>query len=110
MHGGAVQLPDGRVVLHYTHRAPAIRGGERAKVSRDQGQTWDDEIYYMNWTKSYPGYAYSCVLPPELADGEEGMILTVVGERSEGNWGDGVVPEWLKFMPRLVAVRWRPLP
>ena len=33
MHGGGIQLPDGRVVFLYTHRGPTYRGGERAKVS-----------------------------------------------------------------------------
>ena len=42
------------------------------------------------------------VLPPDLADGEPGMILTVLGDR----------PKALKVgRPGLMqAVRWRPLP
>ena len=115
MHGSAVQLPDGRIVLMYVHRLPALHGGERAKVSRDGGNTWEEELYYLNtvgapnWEEvltalknadggvftfeesrrrsfpaegqtlkgmwyindhvSKPGYSASCVLPPELADG-----------------------------------------
>ena len=56
--------------------------------------------------------AGACVLPPHLADGKPGMILTLVGERSEGNWGDGVGPptsEGIEFAPRMQAIRWRPL-
>ena len=87
MHGGGVQLPDGRVVFLYTHRGPTYRGGERAKVSCDEGSTWRDELYFMTATPAYPGYSGSCVLPPYLADGKPGMILTLVGERSESNWG-----------------------
>lgn len=83
MHGEDIQLPDDRLVLFYTHRVPPLRAGERAKVSRDEGKTWEEEIYYMNATRAVPGYSASCVLPPHLADGEEGMILTIVGERSE---------------------------
>ena len=111
MHGGGVQLPDGRVVFLYTHRGPTYRGGERAKVSCDEGRTWRDELYYMTATPSYPGYSGSCVLPPHLGDGKPGMILTVVGERSERNWGSEGPPtsEGFKYMPRLQAIRWRPV-
>ncbi len=144
MHGSAVQLPDGRIVLMYVHRLPALHGGERAKVSRDGGHTWEEELYYLNtvdapnWEevlttlenadggvftfeesmkRSYPtegktlkgmwyindhlnkpGYSASCVLPPELADGQPGMILSIVGERKG------------KHRPaRMQAIRWRPL-
>lgn len=144
MHGSAVQLPDGRIVLMYVHRVPALHGGERAKVSRDGGYTWEEELYYLNtvgapnWEEvltdlekvddgvftfeeskqrsypssgqtlkglwhindhvSKPGYSASCILPPELADGKPGMILTIVGERKG------------KDLPaRMQAIRWRPL-
>ena len=144
MHGSAVQLPDGRIVLMYVHRLPALHGGERAKVSRDGGYTWEEELYYLNtveapnWEEvltalknadggvftfeesrrrsfpaegqtlkgmwyindhvSKPGYSASCVLPPELADGKPGMILSIVGER-KGN----------DLPARMQAIRWRPL-
>ena len=113
MHGQTLALPDGRVVLLYTHRGPPLRGGERAKISRDQGITWSQELYYLNATPAYPGYAASCVLPPELADGEAGMILSVVGERSEKIWGHpGTQPTMagIEIAPCLQAIRWRPLP
>ena len=111
MHGGGVQLPDGRVVFLYTHRGPTYRGGERAKVSCDEGRTWRDELYFMTATPAYPGYSGSCVLPPHLADGKPGMILTLVGERSERNWGSEgpATPEGFQYMPRVQAIRWRPV-
>ena len=111
MHGGGVQLPDGRVVFLYTHRGPTYRGGERAKVSCDEGRTWCDELYFMTATLSYPGYSGSCVLPPHLADGKPGLILTLVGERSESNWGSEgpATPEGFRYMPRVQAIRWRPI-
>ena len=112
MHGSAIQLPDGRLVMFHTHRVPPLAGGERAKVSRDEGMSWEPEMYYLNSARSVPGYSASCVLPPELGDGEPGMILTVVGERSERNWGhEGVQAssEGIEFMPRFQAIRWRPL-
>ena len=110
IRGHVIELPDGRLVLFNTHRVPTLRGGERARVSSDGGRTWGEEVYYMNAAKAYPGYATSCVLPPHLGDGEPGMILTVVGERSESNWGSEGPPtsEGFEHMPRLIAVRWRP--
>ena len=72
MHGGGIQLPDGRIVFLYTHRGPTYRGGERAKVSYNEGRTWRDELYFMTATPSYPGYSGSCVLPSHLADGKPG--------------------------------------
>lgn len=110
MHGGGVQLHDGRVVFMYTHRGPAVRGGERAIVSDDDGQTWRPEVYYLTASPSYPGYSANCVLPPHLADGHPNMILSVVGERTEVYW-DGVdvpKPETAQYPPRLQAIRWRP--
>ncbi len=111
IHGGGVQLPDGRVVFLYTHRGPTYRGGERAKVSCDEGRTWRDELYFMTATPAYPGYSGSCVLPPHLADGKPGMILSLVGERSERNWGSEgpATAEGFKYMPRIQAIRWRPV-
>ena len=111
MHGGGIQLPDGRIVFLYTHRGPTYRGGERAKVSYNEGRTWRDELYFMTATPSYPGYSGSCVLPSHLADGKPGMILTLVGERSERNWGSEgpATPDGFEYMPRVQAIRWRPV-
>ena len=82
----------------YVHPLPWIRGGERAKISRDGGHTWERELYHLNATHSYPGYSASCALPSDLAAGRPGMILTVIGERARS-----------EFSARLQAVRWRPL-
>ena len=102
MHGAAVELPDGRVVLVHVHRVPWLHGGERARVSRDGGNTWDEETYYLSTVLTYPEYSTNCVLPPELADGEPGMILSVLGDRPHAVGLD---------RPGLMqAVRWRPLP
>jgi len=98
MHGSAVELPDGRIVVIHVHRVPWLHGGEWAKVSQDGGNAWDKEIYYLSSVLTYPEYSTSCVLPPELADGKPGMILTVLGERPFGG-----------HPGRLQAVRWRPV-
>jgi hypothetical protein len=107
MHGMTVELPDGRIALIHCERAPPTFGGERARISRDGGNTWQPERYYLHTTGAYPGYSASCVLPPELADGKPGMLLTVVGDRSEGNWA-GEKPAG-HTPPRMQVVRWRPL-
>jgi len=75
-----------------------LHGGEWARASRDGGNTWDKEIYYLSSVLTYPEYSTSCVLPPELADGKPGMILTVLGERPFGGHSG-----------RTQAVRWRPV-
>ncbi len=99
MHGGTVELPDGRLLLHHTHRAPTHRGGEWVRISDNGGKSFEDRTYYMTATQQYPGYATMRVLPPRLADGKKGMVLSVVGER--GRPGRPA---------RLQAIRWRPLP
>ena len=104
MHGSAVELPDGRLVLMHVHRVPWLHGGERARVSRDGGNTWDKETYYLSTVLTYPEYSTNCVLPPELADGKPGMILTVLGDRPRS------VGVSLDAGQGLQAVRWRPLP
>ena len=98
MHGSAVQLPDGRFVLIHVHRVPWLRGGIRARISCAEGNTWEKEMYYLNTTPAYPGYSANCVLPPHLADGKAGMILSIVGERA-----------YAGCPPRIQAVRWRPV-
>ncbi len=98
MHGMAVDLPDERVVLFYVHRVPRAYGGERAKISRDGGNTWAPELYHLNTTPARPGYSASCVLPAHLADGKPGMILTIIGQRAMED-----------HPAKMSAVRWRPL-
>ena len=106
MHGSAVELPDGRIVLIHVQRWPTWFGGEWAKTSRDGGNTWDPETYYLSSALS-PGYSASCVLPPELADGKPGMILTVLGYRR--SYHPTLNPKG-DIPARLEAVRWLPLP
>ena len=55
-------------------------------------------LRYINDNLNKPGYSASCVLPPELADGKPGMILTIVGVRKGKDYPAGIQ-----------AIRWRPL-
>ena len=47
-HAHAVGLADGTAVLVSDHRYPRPMSGARALVSRDGGEVWEDEVYYLN--------------------------------------------------------------
>ena len=53
-HGQLVQVPDGRVVLVHDCRYPYQEAHTRARVSRDEGQTWEPEIYHVSNGMGYP--------------------------------------------------------
>ncbi len=83
-------------------RCVAAPGNVLLADSDDGGNTWDKETYYLSTVDTYPEYSTNCVLPPELADGKPGMILSVLGDRAHAVHMDPV--------GGLQAVRWRPLP
>jgi len=68
-HGQLVQVPDGRVVLLHDYRA-CEDYEVRARVSWDDGQTWEPEIYHVSFGMGYPSSV-------ALADG---TIVTVTGD------------------------------
>jgi len=94
-HGSAVGLSDNRVVVVHDHRYPRELGSGRAMVSRDGGQTWADEVYYLCHGKA-AGFAQTITL-----DGEE--MLTLVGS-AYGN-----VESWENCIGKshFVLIRWR---
>ena len=71
-HGAAIGLSNKRVVVAHDHRYPRSLATGRAMVSHDEGQTWEDEVYYLIHGNS-AGYPRHLTL-----DGEE--ILTLVGQ------------------------------
>jgi hypothetical protein len=90
-HGQLVQVPDGRVVLVHDCRYPYQRAHTRARISRDEGRTWEAEIYHVS---DGMGYASSVAL-------SDGTIVTITGStrldasfRPMGKW-------------EAQAVRWR---
>jgi hypothetical protein len=89
-HGQLVQVPDGRVVLVHDHRYPAEQRDNRARVSWDEGQTWEPERYYISYGNAYPA---SVAL-------EDGTIVTVNGNCG-ANWGWPSGP-WIAH-----AIRWQ---
>jgi hypothetical protein len=89
-HGQLIQVPDDRVALVYDNRYPAEERDVRARVSSDNGQTWDPTIYYISFGRGNPA---SVVL-------DDGTIVTVTG-----NWPYG--PRGPVGPPSVQAVRWR---
>lgn len=94
-YGAGVGLSRNRVVAIHDHRYPREVAGARAMVSNDQGQTWKDEVYYLNHGQA-AGYAATVSL-----DGEE--MLTLAGS-AYGN-----VDAWENCIGNtdFALIRWR---
>ncbi len=69
-HGDLVQVPDGRVVMVHDHRYPTNERQIIARVSNDEGATWEPEVYKITLGDGYPS---SVAL-------EDGKIITVTGD------------------------------
>lgn len=87
------------VVLHDTRYGPGPRSG-RAMISRDEGQTWENEVYYVYFGKAASSYSQSVVL-------EDDTIVTACGssdhtEGSKRNWNT-----WIGYSD-MTIVRWKP--
>lgn len=64
-----IRLRDGRLVVAYGYRAPAL--GIRAKLSRDEGQTWGDEIILRDDGRTWDlGY-------PRMMQRTDGQVVTI---------------------------------
>ena len=90
-HGQLVQVPDGRVVLVHDRRYPYQHAHTRARISNDEGRTWEPEIYHVSDGIGYPS---SVALP-------DGTVVTITGNtkldasyRPIGQW-------------KVQAVRWQ---
>ena len=90
-HGHLVELSDGTVVLVHDHRYPYIDSGVWARVSHDQGKTWNQRVYQLS---RGAGYGASVVL-------EDDTIVTVCGNTPLNETGQPLIP-W-----RAQSVRWR---
>lgn len=69
-YGSAAALDDGTAVLVCDHRYPRSMGSGRAFLSRDGGETWEDEVYYLAHGDAA---GYAATLSP---DGESLLTLT----------------------------------
>jgi hypothetical protein len=91
-------LSDGTVVIvHDTRYGPGIPSS-RAMISRDEGQTWEDEVYYIAHGKGASGYTQSAVL-------DDDTIVTVSGT-SDLTDGDGSWASWTGHTD-MVVIRWQ---
>jgi hypothetical protein len=93
-HCGLASLPGGGVVAVYENRYPYADGGRvQARISWDQGETWEPELYILSVGHGYAG-SVAC---------QDGTIITVMG--------DGQLDEKGRVTGRgrtLQAMRWRP--
>ena len=96
-YGAPAALGDGTaVVVHDTRYGPG-HPGSRAMVSRDEGQTWEDEVYYLDRTTFTGSYSQSVTA-------DDDTVLTVAAYSDAGNDWDAVLDH-----THLVAIRWRPV-
>ena len=98
-HGYGVGLSDGTAVVAFDHRYPPGTPSGKAMVSRDEGRTWEDEVYYLYYGRVGSGFSQSVVL--------EGDVILTVGATSESTeartgWDAGI------GKADLVAIRWKP--
>jgi len=66
-------------------------------ISRDEGKTWLDEVYYLDSTRFTGSYTASVVI-------EDDTIVTIAGSsQSLGSW------QAVKNKTDLYAIRWKPV-
>ena len=99
-YGYPAALGDGTVVVvHDCRYGPGVPSG-RAMISRDEGNRWEDEAYYLYYGAGTSGYSQSVVL-------EDDLILTVAGtcdEPAAKHTWDAAVGHSV-----LTAIRWKPV-
>ena len=95
--GYPVALSDGTaIVIHDTRYGPGPPGS-RAMISRDEGASWEDEVYYLDHTVFTGSYNASVRL-------EDDLILTVAASSKTGkSW------ESVKDTTDVCAIRWKPV-
>ena len=95
--GYPAALSDGTVVVIHDTRYGPGPPGSRAMISRDEGATWEDEVYYLDSTTFTGSYSASVVL-------EDQTILSICGSSQKpGSWDE------VADNTDLYAIRWRPL-
>ena len=98
-HGHGLALEDGTVILTHDHRyVPGTPCG-RAMISRDEGATWQDEVYYLYFGVEYSGFSQSVQL-------DDGAILTAGGTTDQPE-----TETWVSFKDHTDcwAIRWQPV-
>jgi len=96
--GAPVALSDGTViVIHDTRYGPGA-AGSRAMISRDEGETWEDEVYYMDHSAFVGCYADSIAL-------DDDTVLSLVASSQAGNSWAAVADNTDHYV-----IRWKPVP
>ena len=96
--GAPVALSDGTViVIHDTRYGPGP-AGSRAMISRDEGVTWEDEVYYMDYSTFVGCYADSIAL-------DDDTVLSLVASSQAGNSWSAVADNTDHYL-----IRWKPIP
>ena len=91
----AVQSYGTVVVIHDTRYGPGPPGS-RAMISRDEGRTWLDEVYYLDSTTFTGSYSASVVFADDT-------ILSICGSsQAPGSWDE------VRDNTDMYAIRWRP--
>ena len=96
-YGYPAALSDGTVVVVHDTRYGPGPPGSRAMISRDGGQTWLDEVYYLDSTVFTGCYTASVVLPDDT-------ILTIAASSRAANNFEAVW-DHVDFY----AIRWKPV-
>lgn len=93
-YGYPAVLSDGTVVVVHDTRYGPGGPGSRALISHDEGQTWQDEVYYLDYSAERGSYSASVVL-------DDGVILTIVASTkpAEKAWSPA----------HATAIRWQPV-
>ena len=94
-YGYGVGLSNNRTVAVTDHRYPREMSGARALVSHNDGETWQDEVYYLSHGNA-AGYAATICL-----DGEEMLTLTGSCYGDVNSWDNCV------GNTDFVLIRWR---
>ena len=104
VHGQCYGFPaaqsDGTVVVVHDSRYPRELDAAHAMVSHDEGETWEDEVYYMYFGKGSTDYNRSVVLSDDTIL-TVGGTATSVEARTQYNAAIG--------NSYLTAIRWKPL-
>ena len=94
--GYPVALGNGTVVVVHDTRYGPGSPGSRAMISHDAGKTWQDEVYYLDFTTFTGSYNASVRM-------DDGMILTVTGSSQAGKTWEAV-----RQNTDFYAIRWKP--
>jgi hypothetical protein len=93
-HGDLARLPGGGVVAVYENRYPIREADIRARISWDNGKTWEPELYVLAKGVGYSGSVAAV----------DGTIITVTGDGESAR----VEPTGRGYT--LQGIRWKPCP